>query len=352
MTFVLPLPSHGSLKRSFSDSPYLHSVQAQVASRSCYSVFSRQGSNISIPSSSPCRVQSSDLNKENKTLAFNRKPHIEHLETLSPGGVSPSIGHDNHQIQANSPNLYNASRSSDSDICRLSGSQCPECGSLYPQSSIGDEEEAEELSSFESSVDSKDTQIVQSVPEWSLKETENPEEPKTFVQPFRKWVETLRRRNGDQQGPMHPRRLSQPQNFPQSSNHDLSDIRHWHCEQKAQGHRRSISMSSSFGFVAAMKSASITIASASIAPKKRVHSTKTGTDGLLSTCSHSDARMSHEYSRFSMLPLVDDGAWNRAVERRKILTELISSEESYICDMKLLVNVSFSFYVIALTVAN
>ena len=41
----------------------------------------------------------------------------------------------------------------------------------------------------------------------------------------------------------------------------------------------------------------------------------------------------------SLGPIIDEGAWLRSVQRRKVLEELIASEESYIGDMKVLVNV-------------
>lgn len=40
----------------------------------------------------------------------------------------------------------------------------------------------------------------------------------------------------------------------------------------------------------------------------------------------------------SLGPIIDEGAWLRSVQRRKVLEELIASEESYIGDMKVLVN--------------
>ena len=102
--------------------------------------------------------------------------------------------------------------------------------------------------------------------------------------------------------------------------------------------RMSGSMSSSLGFVRAMKSASITLASVSIAPrshrgwpsKLRVENRSSGI---------SDARVSMESNAGSLGPIIDEGAWLRSVQRRKVLEELIASEESYIGDMKVLVNV-------------
>lgn len=40
--------------------------------------------------------------------------------------------------------------------------------------------------------------------------------------------------------------------------------------------------------------------------------------------------------------IIDEAAWGRAVQRRQTLEELVSSEESYIADLKVLINVGSS----------
>jgi len=49
--------------------------------------------------------------------------------------------------------------------------------------------------------------------------------------------------------------------------------------------------------------------------------------------------MSYESNPLSLGALTEEDAWKRAVQRRHILEELVSSEESYISDMKALFNV-------------
>ena len=102
--------------------------------------------------------------------------------------------------------------------------------------------------------------------------------------------------------------------------------------------RMSGSIPSSLELVRAVKSASITLANVSMAPrshrgwprKSRVEDRSSG---------FSDARVSMESNAGSLGPVIDEGAWLRSVKRRKVLEELIASEESYIEDMKVLVNV-------------
>jgi len=52
--------------------------------------------------------------------------------------------------------------------------------------------------------------------------------------------------------------------------------------------------------------------------------------------------MSTESDAPPFSPLVDERAWMRAVQRRKILEELIATEESYIGDIKALINIYFT----------
>jgi hypothetical protein len=39
-------------------------------------------------------------------------------------------------------------------------------------------------------------------------------------------------------------------------------------------------------------------------------------------------------------PLIDDGTWSRSVRRYRIVEEIVSSEESYVRDLKTLINVT------------
>ena len=56
--------------------------------------------------------------------------------------------------------------------------------------------------------------------------------------------------------------------------------------------------------------------------------------------SNRPVRISEDSRSVRMSPFYDEAVWKRAAQRRRILEELISSEESYIADMKILVNVS------------
>lgn len=154
-------------------------------------------------------------------------------------------------------------------------------------------------------------------------------------QPFRRWISTLRRR--------HVQRRKD----------NFSDAPRWSVDP-IEGEaailapikllpeslrRRSGSFSSSLACVTAMKSASITVASASIAPR----SDAGGFQGKARTghrsSGFSDARRSTDSHTGALAPIIDESAWLRSLQRRKIVEELISSEESYIADLKVLINV-------------
>jgi hypothetical protein len=148
---------------------------------------------------------------------------------------------------------------------------------------------------------------------------------------FKRWLSTLRRRK-------HHKRKAIIAHEDQNSMADQA------VNVTAQGntktaHMKSLSLTSSLGLITAVKSASMTVTSASIAP----HSRRGTRSGHLrsdhDSSGFSDVRMSFD-SKGSADPGMDARAKNRATERRKIVEEMLESEESYISDMKALVNVS------------
>lgn len=100
--------------------------------------------------------------------------------------------------------------------------------------------------------------------------------------------------------------------------------------------RNSESSSSSFGCVTAIKSASITVAGTSIAPPSDAGIHGRQCPGNRSS-DGSEARRSLEGHPLG--PVMDESAWLRSLQRRRIVEELIASEESYIADLKVLINV-------------
>ncbi|KIW31122.1 uncharacterized protein PV07_02800 [Cladophialophora immunda] len=97
-------------------------------------------------------------------------------------------------------------------------------------------------------------------------------------------------------------------------------------------HRKRHSTASS-GFVHTMKTASLSNASFSLVPRSLRMGRSTDSTYIFS----SNARLSVESDRPSTSASVDEAAFRRAIKRRQILVELITTEESYIADLKALI---------------
>ncbi|KIX94858.1 uncharacterized protein Z520_09548 [Fonsecaea multimorphosa CBS 102226] len=97
-------------------------------------------------------------------------------------------------------------------------------------------------------------------------------------------------------------------------------------------HRKRCSTASS-GFVHTMKTASLSNASFSLVPR----SLRVGRSRDDSYIFSSSARHSVESDRPTTSASVDEAAFRRAIKRRQILVELVTSEESYIADLKALI---------------
>lgn len=164
-------------------------------------------------------------------------------------------------------------------------------------------------------------------------------------QPFRRWMSTLKRRH------VHRRKdavselpLLAVQTISGPGSSSLSSLL-----QVPDSLRRD-SLSSSMAGVTAMASTSMTIASASIAPRSEAFGIQAKARVSNRSSHFSDARKSTESNTGGLGPILDESAWLRSIQRRKIVEEIIASEESYIGDLKILINVSF--YVPALVLAD
>jgi demethoxyubiquinone hydroxylase (CLK1/Coq7/Cat5 family) len=114
--------------------------------------------------------------------------------------------------------------------------------------------------------------------------------------------------------------------------------------QKRSAHKKS-SSGSSFGFVTAVKSASISLASFSVAPRSRrtgVSSRQQRTDR--SSKASNVGRLSEDSSYIARGIVIDQAVTNRLLQRRRVLEEIISTEESYLADVRFLMNVRKSIH--------
>jgi hypothetical protein len=161
---------------------------------------------------------------------------------------------------------------------------------------------------------------------------------RSVQKPFSRWMNTLRLKKASYKTHVRPKldTLFLP---PTDQSVVISP------EPSVRGHRKSGSWASSVNFVTAVKSATITVASASIAPLSRSTSKRSGHRRLYRGSSdlfESEPRFSSDSGRPSLSLVIGDAARQRAKKRREKIEELIKTEESYLSDLKALSNVSLS----------
>ncbi|KAI0553773.1 Dbl homology domain-containing protein [Xylaria curta] len=158
---------------------------------------------------------------------------------------------------------------------------------------------------------------------------DEPEEPEVLLsRPFHKWMKTLHRR-------------ANRRNVRSKGTEQFPEYLFAEDPIGINRHRKS-SSGSSFGFVAAVKSATVSLASASVRTHQRRHAARssihTRTDHS-SRGSISAQRMSEDSTCFDRSLPTDPAVTDRLLQRRRILEELITTEESYIGDIRFLMNV-------------
>lgn len=156
--------------------------------------------------------------------------------------------------------------------------------------------------------------------------------------PFEKWVRSFNRK-----ATLRHRRANSVVGTG-VSNSDLHSLESKNCTR----HRlRKSASGSSLGFVTAVKSASISLASFSITAKSRNrgHSSRHQKTDRSSRASNIDPRTSED-SAYATRGIANDVAvTNRSIRRRRVLEEIISTEEGYFGDVKFLMNVSLELAV-------
>ncbi|KAI0176199.1 Dbl homology domain-containing protein [Hypoxylon sp. FL1284] len=151
--------------------------------------------------------------------------------------------------------------------------------------------------------------------------------------PFHKWMKSLHKKAH------RPKIRGNPgwvEPFPEYSEYSPGD-----GPLSPDGHRKS-SSGSSYGFVAAVRSASVSLASASVVTRPRRHTGRSSLQGktdLSSRGSTSGPRCSEDSVCCERTVSNDPAVTERLLQRRRILEEIINTEESYIGDVKFLMNV-------------
>ncbi|KAF2273398.1 uncharacterized protein EI97DRAFT_436053 [Westerdykella ornata] len=153
--------------------------------------------------------------------------------------------------------------------------------------------------------------------------------------PFRRWMSILRRRH-----------LYQDASSIISSFHDDSGVYPLDRStsvQSAESHPTySDSASSSLGFVTRVKTASLTVSGASITTASERTSVQNKPCSRTRAGTLPEIRRSTDSTATNLGTTLDEDAWLRSLQRRQIVEEIVSSEESYVADLKTLSNDYFT----------
>jgi hypothetical protein len=148
--------------------------------------------------------------------------------------------------------------------------------------------------------------------------------------PFNKWVRDIQKRAGQRRQTV-------------SCDVEGSALERQLFDSPAQvraRHKKSLS-GSSFGFVTAVKSASVSLASFSVAPRSRRTGVSSRQHRADRSSKASNAGRLSEDSSYIARGVIDQDVLNRLLHRRRVIEEIINTEESYVGDLKFLMNVSY-----------
>jgi len=150
---------------------------------------------------------------------------------------------------------------------------------------------------------------------------------------FHKWITNLQRRAVQKRNTMNG---GQNCVTPEGNLLDLDKA------PSISGHKKSLS-GSSLGFVTAVKSASVSLASFGVAPRSR----RTGRSSRYqrtdqgSRASNVGIRLSEDSSCLAKGAIMDEAVNARSLQRQQVLEEIIRTEEGYVADIKFLMNVGY-----------
>jgi hypothetical protein len=185
------------------------------------------------------------------------------------------------------------------------------------------------------SFNADDTALTDATNRFSLEDpepVENRSLPITLEssKPFNKWVRDIQKRAGQ-------RRQTVSCDVGASAlERELFD-----SPAQAGAHHKKSSSDSSFGFVTAVKSASVSLASFSVAPRSRRTAVSSRHHRTDRSSKASNAGRVSEDSSYIARGAIDQDVLNRLLQRRRVIEELINTEEGYVGDVKFLMNVSY-----------
>lgn len=160
---------------------------------------------------------------------------------------------------------------------------------------------------------------------------------RTASHPFRRFFGTIGRNNSRPKGALSPRQE-------RWSLDDFDEIEKTEPNEKNTSRHRKSSSWSSRGLVGAVRSATASLVSLSVPHQSRkqggtIFARKRYRSSNRSSWLNNSGNRGSMDSNRGPAPTIDNAAWERALQRRRTLEELISSEEGYVSDLKVLVNV-------------
>jgi hypothetical protein len=347
MAYVLSLRAHSPLKRSFSDNPYLNACSPQkdtllaplsdITTRngsvcSLYTLGANRAGDWARNENTPPLTSQSLLNlaPEKTAFPFNTKRVVEEPRKRNCGPDRPPPSFSRVAAPANPyARGYHKSQHATEPSSESDSSAAME---------IDDDEHFDETHLFNLY---EAIHVPLPAGRFSDNTGSEPQEEHEATpiaatvneQPFRRWMSTLRRRHAQR----WKDQLTEVPRLSFETTDGTSIISRSLSKVNESVRRTSGSMSSSMGYVTAMKSASMTIGGSSIAPRSDAGLQGKARIGNRSS-NYSEARRSLD-NHAALGPVLDESAWLRSLQRRKVVEELIASEESYIADLKVLINV-------------
>lgn len=362
MTYILSVPAHSPLKRSFGESPYLRPA-SPLSSDSVNTVRRCRPSNVSATSLiSSASIKSSPWRQanENNHPKLSSRSLLDLISELSASATTPDdcfpekISWVSNIPLPPSPNLREVFKETTDSIhiAESDGSASSPASTFQDAASTIQYETTSESDSISWPIDIPESLNVYNIAFGSPQPKNIAHDDTPSVQPspddvsavdstekaapFRRWISTLRRKN-KHRGKNPAARLERW--TVDGSETELPKQRMDHAPRR-YGHKKSASLTSSLAFVTAVKSASITLASTSIAPLTRFGTKRSRASHAHRGSTVSDTRLAGDSVYPSITPVMDERVWERAKHRRRIVEEIIASEEGYIGDLKVLVNVS------------
>ncbi|KAK3329343.1 hypothetical protein B0H66DRAFT_596931 [Apodospora peruviana] len=211
-------------------------------------------------------------------------------------------------------------------ISHLQASGTQDCGTLDTIATIG----FEDTVAFKQGLENREYKSLGA----SDREQDQENTLSRSRKPFSKWMRTLQKRATRRQGQLGWEESYAPYGVDADGPSSLTG---------GSLHHRYSSSVSSFGFVAAVKSASISIASASVMTRSRRNTLRSSRGhsraDRSSKASAAGARLSEDSYCSDRPTFLDPLVMERSLQRRRIIEELITTEESYIGDVRFLMNV-------------